>query len=424
LRTVDKIAAPISPSADTARALDAADPLRAYRERFVLPEGIIYLDGNSLGALPRVVAERIDACVRQAWGRDLITSWNKARWVDLPQRIGARIERLVGGEPRSIVVGDSTSINLFKVLAAALRLRPDRKIIVSERQNFPTDLYIAEGLAALIGKGHRLRLADTSDELASVIDTDTAVVMLTHVNYRTGAMHDMAELTTLCHEAGALAIWDLAHTAGAVPVELSATGADFAVGCGYKYLNGGPGAPAFVYVSPKWQAKVTQPLSGWFGHVRPFAFEPGFVPAQGIDRFLCGTPPVLSMLALEAALEIWEDIDLAAVREKSKRLTDFFIAAVEHLCTGHDLALASPRDPEARGSQVSFSLPEIGYPLMQALIDRGVIGDFRAPDIVRFGFAPLYVGYMDAWQAAEILAEILNTREWDKPEFKRRAAVT
>jgi kynureninase len=412
------------PCAKLAKELDAADPLRKFGEQFVLPQGVIYLDGNSLGALPQGARERVGHAVAEEWGRDLITSWNKAGWIDLPKRIGDKIARLIGAEAHSTVVTDSTSVNLFKVLAAALAMRPERRTIISERDNFPTDLYMAEGLGALLGGRHRLVLVDSPEAVPALVDADTAVLMLTHVNYKTGRIHDMAGLTALAHEAGALAIWDLCHSAAALPVDLAGARADFAVGCGYKYLNGGPGAPAFVYVAPRHHAEAVQPLTGWFSHARPFAFEPGFAPAPGIERFLCGTPPVVSMVALDAALDVWAGVDMTQLRTKSMQLTDFFIVAVEELCAGQGLRLASPRDATKRASQVSFAFPEGGYAMIQALITRGVIGDFRAPDIMRFGFAPLYVGFADAWKAAEEMADVLASRAWDRPAFKARAAVT
>jgi kynureninase len=415
---------PATVSAELASRLDREDPLRAMRDRFVLPAGVLYLDGNSLGALPKDVAERVRRTAEEEWGRDLITSWNKAGWIELPKKVGGKIGRLIGAAEGTVVATDSTSVNLFKVLSAALAMKPERRKIVSERDNFPTDLYMAEGLAALLDREHRLVLADRPEDIPGLIDADTAVIMLTHVNYKTGLIHDMAGLTAAAHRAGALTIWDLAHSAGALPVDLSGAEADFAIGCGYKYLNGGPGAPAFVYVAPHAQEEAVQPLTGWFSHARPFAFEPGFAPADGIERFLCGTPPVLSLAALDAALDAWQGVDMNQLRRKSMQLTDFFVAAVEKLCMGYGLELASPRDAGERGSQISFALPEKGYAVMQALIARGVIGDFRAPDIMRFGFAPLYVGFEDCWKAAETLADILATGAWERPEFKSRAAVT
>ena len=403
-------------------ALDAADPLAAKRGEFLLPEGIIYLDGNSLGALPRATPARIAEVVAAEWGGDLIRSWNKHSWIELPRRVGDKIARLIGAGPGEVAVADSTSVNLFKVLAAALRLNPQRRIILSERENFPTDLYIAQGLAGLLGQGHEVRLVEDGDVIAA-IDENTAVVMLTQVNYRTGAMHDLARVTRGAHAKGALMLWDLAHSAGAVPVNLRAADADFAVGCGYKYLNGGPGAPAFVWVAPRHQERFVQPLSGWLGHDAPFAFETAYRPAAGIGRYVCGTPPVLSLAALEAGVDLLLSVDITALRQKSMALTEFFIRAVEQECAGLGLALVSPRDPAHRGSQASFTHAQ-GYPVMQALIARGVIGDFRAPNILRFGFAPLYLRFVDAWDAAIVLRDILATRGWDRPEFHHRATVT
>ncbi|PJF47269.1 MAG: kynureninase [Chloroflexi bacterium] len=405
-----------------AAALDTHDPLAAFRARFYLPEGVIYLDGNSLGPLPLEAQRRLAQVIAAEWGDGLIRSWNAAGWIALPQRIGDKLARLLGAQPGEVVAGDSTSINLFKALAAALTLRPDRRVIVSERDNFPTDLYMAQGLIELLGGGYTLRLA-AADEIADAIGADTAVVMLTHVNYRTGRMHDMAEVTQRAQACGALTIWDLAHSAGAVPVDLNGAQADFAVGCGYKYLNGGPGAPAFIFVAQRHQADFRQPLAGWMGHAHPFAFEPDYRPAPGIARALCGTPPVLSLAALECGVDIALEAPMAMVRAKSLALTDLFIAQVEPRCAAHGLRLVTPREPDRRGSQVCFAHPD-AFPIMQALIARGVIGDFRAPDILRFGFAPLYLRYVDVWDAAHILAEVLELRTWDRPEFHRRGRVT
>ena len=402
---------------------DAADPLGALRNEFSLREGLIYLDGNSLGALQKSIPARVDKCVRDEWGRDLIGSWNSADWVSLPQKVGARIAPLIGAGSADVVVTDATSVDLFKVLAAALAARPDRRVIVSERSNFPTDLYVAEGLAALAGRGHELRLVDAPESVESAIDTDVAVVMLTHVNYRTGRMFDMDAVTARAHAAGALTIWDLAHSAGAVPVDLGAATADFAIGCGYKYLNGGPGAPAFIYASPAMQAETTQPLSGWFGHKEPFAFEPSYRPAQGISRFLTGTPPVLSMVALDEALRIWERVSIADVRAKSVALCDLFIELVETRCAGFGLTLASPREAASRGSQVSFAHQD-AYAVMQALIARDLVGDFRAPDLLRFGFTPLYTRFVDVFDAVERLRQVLAGEEWREERFSVRGKVT
>jgi kynureninase len=406
-----------------AEALDGADPLAPLRAGFHLPDGLIYLDGNSLGPLAYAVRDRVRAVVDAEWGEGLIGSWNEAGWIELPRRVGDKIARLVGAAEGTIVATDSTSVNLFKVLAAATTLRPDRRVIVSERSNFPTDLYMAEGLAALLARGHELRLADSADDLPALIDDSVAVLMLTHVNYRSGLVHDMAALTRQAHDAGALTVWDLAHSAGALPVDLAGASADFAIGCGYKYLNGGPGAPAFLYVAPAHQEEARQPLSGWFGHAAPFRFEPGYAPAPGIDRFLTGTPGVLSMSALDAALDLFGGVDMAALRQKSVALCEFFLARVEATCGALGVTLASPRDASRRGSQVSFAHPD-AYAVMQALIARGVIGDFRAPDILRFGFTPLYTRFVDAFDAVEELRAVLAEEEWKRPEFNVRRAVT
>jgi kynureninase len=411
-----------APSRADCLARDARDPLARVRRSFRLPEGVIYLDGNSLGALPEATPARLAAVIEEEWGHDLIRSWNQHGWIELPRRIGDKIARLVGASPGEVVVADSTSVNLFKLLAAALALNPERRVILSERENFPTDLYMAEGLAGLLGQGHALKLA-AADEIAGALDAETAVLMLTHVNYRSGAMHDMEALTAAAHRAGALALWDLSHSVGAVPVDLRAAGADFAVGCGYKYLNGGPGAPAFLFVAERHQEAFRQPLSGWLGHAEPFAFESGYRPAPGIGRYVAGTPAVLAMAALDAGVDLLLTVDPTALREKSLALTQSFIAAVEALAAGEALTLVTPRDGARRGSQVSFRHAE-AWPVMQALIQRGVIGDFRAPDLLRFGFAPLYTRFVDTWDAAAALADILKTRAWDRPEFHRRTLVT
>jgi len=403
-------------------ALDAADPLAACRDRFELPEGVIYLDGNSLGPLPRGAAARLERVVRDEWGRGLIRSWNAAGWIDLPARVGARIAPLVGAGAGDVVVADSTSLNVFKLLAAALRLQPERRVIVTEPGNFPTDLYMAAGLVELLGGRHELRLVDAGD-VEGALDDDAAVVMLTHVDYRTGRMHDLDGITAAAHAAGALALWDLAHSAGAVPVDLSGAGADLAVGCGYKYLNGGPGAPAFAYVAPALQERVVSPLAGWMGHAAPFAFDPGYRPAAGVARLLCGTPAVLSLAALDAALDAWDGVDLADVRAKSLALTELFMARVDAVCAPLGAEVAHRQPPERRGSQAVVRHAE-GYAVMQALIARGVIGDFRTPDLMRFGFAPLYTRFVDVWDAVDILADVLESGAWDRPEHRARAAVT
>ena len=424
---------------DQAAALDAADPLAPLRDQFELPPGLIYLDGNSLGPLPRATAARVRQVVADEWGRGLIASWNDAGWIDLPQRIGDKIARLVGAGPGELVVADSTSVNLYKVASAALQAAradaPGRTRIVSERSNFPTDLYIAESLARQ--HGCELVLAATPDELPTLLDERAALLMLTHVNYRSGRMHDMAALTAAAHAGGARVIWDLAHSAGALPVDLHGAGADFAVGCGYKFLNGGPGAPAFVWVHPRHAGRFRQPLAGWMGHAAPFAFTPGYEPAPGIARYLCGTPPVISMAALDCGVDTVLAAEplggMAALRAKSLALTRAFAELVESRCAGHGLALVSPPDDAHRGSQVCLTHPSAGYALIQALIARGVVGDFRAgdpshapsaADILRFGFAPLYVRFVDVWDAVEHLVQVLQGGAWQQARFAQRGAVT
>ena len=404
-------------------ARDDNDPLKHFRERFVLPAGTIYLDGNSLGvASPAALAE-LENAAKVEWAEELIRSWNTAGWFDLPVVLGEKIGRLVGAAAGQVVVADTTSINIYKALHAALSLRPDRKAIVAESSSFPTDLYMAEGVVSTI-PGASLRLEGVDGPiLEDLIDESVAVVLVNHVNYKTGELRDMAAVTRRAHEAGALVVWDLCHTAGAMPISLDAAEADFAVGCTYKYLNGGPGAPAFIYVAERHLGKATQPLSGWWAHARPFAMEPGFAPDAGIRRFQCGTQCILSMRALKGALDIWEDVDLAAVRKKSVELTELFIQLVEEKCAGLGLTLESPRDSERRGSQVAFQHPN-AFEVMQALIERNVIGDFRAPSTLRFGFTPLYLGYRDVWNAATVLEEVLRTEVWKHPRYAVRTAVT
>ena len=399
---------------------DLTDVLASKKDAFQIPEGITYLDGNSLGVLPKHVPARLGQVITEEWGTSLIRAWNTHSWIDLPARTGDRIARLIGAHKGTVVACDSTSVNVFKVLSAALSLRPGRKVILSDNGNFPTDLYVASGLKDLLGRGHELKIVDP-ETVRDAITDDVAVMMLTEVDYRTGRVHDMAGLTEAAHQAGALAIWDLAHSAGAIPVDLAGAKADFAVGCGYKYLNGGPGAPAFLYVAPEHQDKVTSPLTGWMGHEAPFAFDLDYRPVTGIARMTVGTPAILALSSLHAALDVFEDVDMADIRAKSVSLSELFIAEVESKCPG--LELASPRDPAARGSQVSFRFAE-GYAVMQALISRGVIGDFRAPDVMRFGFTPLYLSHQDVVDAVDILRDILQTESWNRPEFKTRAKVT
>lgn len=405
---------------DEARARDAADPLAASRTRFDLPEGVIYLDGNSLGVLPSATMARMETVVRREWGRDLIGSWNTADWIGAPSRIGDRIAPLIGAGPGEVIVADSTSVNLFKLLAAALADRPGRRTILSEPGNFPTDLYMASGVAAFMGATLKTVPAD---RIVEAIDADVAVVLLTHVHYKTARKLDMAAITAAAQAAGALTLWDLSHSVGAVPVDLNGTGADLAVGCGYKYLNGGPGAPAFLYVAERHQARLRSPLSGWMGHGAPFDFDDAYHPAPGIGRFLCGTPPILGMAALEEGVALFDDVEFAAVVEKSVALSTLLIEQVETRCAGFGLELVTPRDPAARGSHVSFRHPE-AFALCQALIEQGVVGDFRAPDILRFGLTPLYLGYADMWEAVERLYDILANRHWQDPRFRVAKRVT
>ncbi len=392
----------------------------ATRALFHLPEGVIYLDGNSLGPLPVAAEARAAHVLRAEWGERLIRAWNDADWTTLPVRVGDRIARLIGAPAGSVTTGDTLSIKVFQALAAALALRPERRVVLSDTGNFPTDLYIADALTQALNRGLEVKVV-APEEVAAAIDETVAVVMLTQVDYRTGRLHDMAALTARAHAAGALTVWDLAHSAGALPIDLTAARADFAVGCTYKYLNGGPGAPAFIHVAPA-HADVAQPiLAGWFGHDAPFAFERGYRPAPGVARMRVGTPPIVALSILDAALDAWDEVDMADVRAAAIRLSERFIRDVEAHCP--QVALASPRDPHARGSQVSFTHPH-AYAVMQALIARGVIGDVRAPDVLRFGFTPLYLTEDEVAQAAAILADILATGEWNQPHFHQRANVT
>ncbi len=402
---------------DDAASLDRADGLAAFRERFVLPDDVIYLDGNSLGPLPKATKTRVSEVLEREWGHSLIRSWTDHGWIDLQFRVGEKIGRLIGAAAGTTVVADSTSVNLFKLLAAALHMRPGRAVILTEEGNFPTDLYVAQGLTALLQRGHVLR--QTADVMSKLDDT-VAVLMLTHVNYRSGAMHDMAALTRAAHAAGALVLWDLSHSAGAVPLRLDADGVDFAVGCGYKYLNGGPGAPAFLFVAKHLQDDLRLPLTGWLGHAAPFAFESSYRPAAGVARAVVGTPPILSLAALETGVDIALEAPIAAVRAKSLRLAELFIALMEQ---EGGFRLLTPRQPAARGSQVAFAHPD-GYAIMQAMIERGVIGDFRAPDVLRFGLAPLYVRYVDVWDAVAVVRDVMRSEAWRDARYQQRRSVT
>jgi len=403
---------------EQAAQLDAADPLARWRGEFLLDDAVAYLDGNSLGALPKSVPARVEEVVRQEWGEGLISSWNDASWINLPQRVGAKIAPLIGAQAHEVIAADTTSINLFKLISAALAMRPGRKQVLSEPGNFPSDLYMIEGLESQ-GLAER-RLAERGD-IEAALDENVALLLLTHVHYKTGEMFDMARLTKAAHDVGALVLWDLSHSAGAVPVDLNFAGADFAVGCGYKYLNGGPGAPAFAYAAERHHAGLTQPLSGWMGHKAPFAFVDDYQPAKGVDRLLCSTPSIIAMSALELGVDLIASIGMAPLVEKSRALSEFTRAAMaQHV---PELPCVSPADPDERGSQLSFR-HEHSYELSQALIARKVIGDFRAPDVLRVGFAPAYVRYADCARLVSELRDILDSGEWRKAEYAERGAVT
>lgn len=401
------------------RGWDAGDPLRDFRQRFDLPPNVVYLDGNSLGALPSATRQRIAHVVAQEWGAGLIRSWNDCDWIGAPRRVGDKVAGLIGAAPGEVIVADSTSANLFKLIGAALAAQPGRREVLSEPGNFPSDLYVLDG--ALRNLHDRTLRLEPAEQLIDCIGPDTALVVLTHVHYKTASMHDMRAITERAHQHGALMLWDLSHSAGALQVDLNACNADFAVGCGYKYLNGGPGAPAFLFVAQRHQASSVSPLSGWMGHARPFDFVDSYAPAAGIERFLCGTPPILGLMSLECGVDLLLEAGTAALQAKSDRLCQLFIALVQEMCG--ELRLLSPADPHQRGSHVAYGHPN-GYAVMRALIDRGVIGDFRAPDILRFGFAPLYTRYEDVWHAAAALRDVLQTQCWSEPRYAVRAAVT
>lgn len=409
---------------DACKARDRADGLASSRALFQIPEGVIYLDGNSLGVLPRATPARVREVVESQWGNDLIRSWNTHEWVTLPRRVGDKLARFLGAQSGEVIVADSTSINVFKLLAGAVRI-PDvgeRRVILSERGNFPTDLYMAEGLAGLLGGGYELRPIDEEDVAGSITE-DVAVAMFTQVDYRSGRVLDMAALNARARETGTRIVWDLSHSAGALPVNLNRDGAQLAVGCGYKYLNGGPGAPAYLYVAQALQPRLRQPLCGWFGHAAPFEFTPDYRPAAGIEQMLVGTPSVIATAALECGVDTLLSADMASVRAKSLDLTDLFIALVEQECAPFGFELASPREKSKRGSQLSFRHPQ-AYAVMQAIIDRGVIGDFRKPDLLRFGFTPLYIGYEDVWNAVAVLRDVMEKETWRDDRHQSRKAVT
>lgn len=407
---------------DWCQRQDASDPLAIMRDRFDLPEGIIYMDGNSLGVLPKGVADRVGDVVTREWGADLIKSWNTADWINLPARIGAKLAPLIGAKANEVIMADSTSVNIFKVAAAACRMREGRTKILSEPGNFPTDLYMLQGLTDFLGPDYKLETIERG-RIIDAIDEDTAVVVLTHVHYVSADMFDMAAITQAAHDKGALIVWDLSHSTGAVPVNLNDTGADFAVGCGYKYLNGGPGAPAFLYVADRHLGSVQQPLTGWFGHQNPFDFIDEFKPAPDIRRMLVGTTGVLGASAFETALGVFDDVDMTVVRQKSQAMTDLFIALAREKLSTFGIGLATSENPAKRGSHVSLTC-ENGYAVVQALIERGVIGDFRAPNYMRFGFTPLYLGFEDVYNAVDILADIMQTGFWREPRFSEKDAVT
>ncbi len=405
---------------------DAEDELANLKSQFDLPQGVIYLDGNSLGAKPIKAMDCAQQVINQQWGTDLINSWNKAGWWDLPVRLGNKIGQLVGALENETVVTDTTSMNLFKVLATAIGIQqqhPTRKTIIAERDSFPTDLYMIEGFMALINQGYKLQLIDQPEDLPQYLDEQTAVVVLSHVNYRTGYLHDMAAVNQQAHAQGALIIWDLCHSIGAVPIDLNGSNSDFAIGCTYKYLNGGPGSPAMLWVHSRYQTAFNQPLSGWWGHAKPFAMDVSYTPADNVRRYLCGTQPIVSMSLVECGVDIFLQTDMQALRQKSLRLTDVLIQLLEQECAGYDLTLITPREHLHRGSHISVRHPH-GYAIVQALIARGVIGDYREPEVIRLGVTPLYLSFCDIWQAVQHLKQVLVSQEWAQPQFQTRRQVT
>jgi kynureninase len=409
-------------SRDACVARDASDPLRSLRDRFVIPDGVIYLDGNSLGPMPRAAADTLRHTIEQEWGHDLIKSWNSAGWFELPLRLGDRLGAVIGAAPGQTVVCDTTSINLYKAVHAAIGLRPDRDVVIAEAASFPTDLYIIEGALRSAGRPMQRRLVGVDGpSVEALLDQRVAAVVLSHVDYRSGALLDVAAITERVHRAGALMVWDLCHSAGVIEFGFDRHAIDFAVGCTYKYLNGGPGSPAFISVARAHQATATHPLSGWWGHAAPFAFDRDFRPDAGIKRFLCGTPPIISLRGVDAALDALDGVEIAALREKSLALTELFMARIEALLPGFEII--TPRQSSLRGSQVAIAF-EHGYAVVQAMTERGVIGDFREPDVMRFGFAPLYLRFVDVWDAAAMLADCVRAEVWRDPRYSERLAVT
>lgn len=409
-------------SIDDLTGLDQADLLGDKRDEFSIPDDLIYLDGNSLGVLPTAVKQRLASTVEVEWGESLIRAWNTHAWMELPIRVGDKIGSLIGAEQGAVTATDTTSLNVAKAVSAGLSLNPTRKVILTDNGNFPTDVYMAQGVVDTLDKGHQVKIVAPQD-VYDALDESVALMMITQVDYRTGRRHDMQKLTERAHQVGAIAMWDLAHSAGAFAVDLAACNVDLAVGCTYKYLNGGPGSPAFIYIAPRHQQHIKPMLSGWIGHKAPFDFDLEYQPADGIRRMNVGTPSVLALSALDTALDVWADVDMAEVRIKSVKLCELFISEVEARCSQYGLKLASPRDAESRGSQVSFHCPE-GYAVMRALIANNVIGDFRAPDVIRFGFTPLYVSFTDVYRAAEMLQRVLEQELWNTPEFMKKEQVT
>jgi len=405
-------------------SFDDTDPLAAQAKKFKLPDNLIYLDGNSLGAMPKTVPAYVEDALLDGWATQLITSWNNKGWHNLPFTLADRLAPMMGAKKGEVLLVDSTSLNLFKTLVAALKMRPDRSIVISEKSNFPSDIHIVQGVLDNFFPEKKLELSSAGDEeIISLIDNETAVVTLTHVDYKTGEIRNMEKITKAAHKFGALVIWDLSHSLGALPLDLNDCDVDFAIGCTYKYLNGGHGAPAYLFVAEKHLKHAKNTLTGWMGHASPFGFDINYEPAETIEKFRCGTPAILSYLALEKSLDIFETINMQELREKSQNLSQLFIKLIEQKCANFDLKLISPRNPEMRGSQISLTHSN-SWEIMQALIDHNVIGDFRAPNIIRFGFTPLYTSYKNVWNAVTILQDIIKADIWKDPKYAVRKLVT